>query len=558
MNNSILAVSGSSPTRLPVAEPAGHGYTVGQALVAYLERQGVSIVFGIPGVHTVELYRGLAQSSIRHVTPRHEQGAGFMADGYARSTGRPGVAFVISGPGVTNIVTPMAQALADSVPMLVISSVNEARYLGKGLGHLHELPDQQALVAQVARHSSHVNSAAELIPALDDAFARFASARPGPVHIQVPLDVFADPFDPDLVTAQPTHVAGKNVADQAAIDAATVQLATAERPVIIAGGGTKGCPELVQALADRLQAPVVQTINARGQMHGHPLRVPATPSLQAVRDLLDGSDVVLAIGSELGPTDFDIYNTGVMPVLDQLIRIDIDGEQLGRVPAEVAIRGDAADVLPRMLNGLMEIGPGGESGASSDWGAAIAAKTRHAARAELSPRYQKLVGLTETIRDTLPGSILVGDSTQLIYAANMVYGHDTPRGWFNSSVGFGALGYAIPASIGAALGNPGQQVVCITGDGGAQFTLPEITAAVDEQLSVIFIVWNNFAYQEIADAMEAADIAVVGCDPTPPNFADIARACFMPFTQCSDDPTELAAALAVPAEPGPRMIEIQL
>lgn len=130
--------------------------TVGEALVEELAARGVQHVFGIPGVHTVELYRGLGRSDLRHITPRHEQGAGFMADGYARVSGRPGVAFVITGPGLTNTLTPMAQARADSVPMLVVSGVNESGSLGHGMGHLHELPDQHALAKMVALKSEHV------------------------------------------------------------------------------------------------------------------------------------------------------------------------------------------------------------------------------------------------------------------------------------------------------------------------------------------------------------------------------------------------------------------
>ena len=163
--------------------------TIGEALVRDLEARGVRVVFGIPGVHTVELYRGLGGSKIRHVTPRHEQGAGFMADGYARVSGNPGVAFVITGPGVTNTLTPMGQARADSVPILVISGVNRLASLGKGLGHLHELPDQRGMTALVARSSERVEKAGDLAGALDRAFAGFATARPGPAHIEVPLDV---------------------------------------------------------------------------------------------------------------------------------------------------------------------------------------------------------------------------------------------------------------------------------------------------------------------------------------------------------------------------------
>jgi len=161
--------------------------TCGEVLVHLLESYGVDHVFGIPGVHTVELYRGLARSSIRHVTPRHEQGAGFMADGYARTRGKPGVCFIITGPGMTNITTAMGQAYADSIPMLVISSVQSRSQLGGGRGKLHELPNQSALVAGVAAFSHTLMSAAELPSVLARAFAVFQAGRPRPVHIEIPL-----------------------------------------------------------------------------------------------------------------------------------------------------------------------------------------------------------------------------------------------------------------------------------------------------------------------------------------------------------------------------------
>ncbi|TIT28697.1 MAG: hypothetical protein E5W86_05175, partial [Mesorhizobium sp.] len=167
--------------------------TIGEALITLLEAHGVDTVFGIPGVHTVELYRGLARSRIRHVTPRHEQGAGFMADGYARASGRPGVAFVITGPGLTNTITAMGQARADSVPMLVISGVNATDTLGKGLGFLHELPDQRGMMEKVALFSHRITEAEELPGVLARAFALFSSSRPGPVHIEIPTNVMVKP-----------------------------------------------------------------------------------------------------------------------------------------------------------------------------------------------------------------------------------------------------------------------------------------------------------------------------------------------------------------------------
>ena len=525
--------------------------SVGEGIVAYLEAKGVSTVFGIPGVHTIDLYRGLGNSTIRHVTPRHEQGAGFMADGYARASGQVGVAFVITGPGVTNIITAMAQARADSIPMLVVSSVNEGRYLGQGLGHLHELPDQLALCRQVALRSEQLDDPAQLTPVLESLFAELEHGRPGPVHLQVPLDVLAMKVDGPITVGhrgdRPSDFSAEQVEEMAA------RLSNAERPVIVAGGGSISASADLQALAEALHAPVVQTINARGEMHGHPLRVPASPSLQAVRDLLAEADTVLAIGTELGPTDFDVYNTGTYPELPGLLRIDIDPKQLERHRADQTISARGELVLPELVR-LLE----SNSESTPGWGAHRAEATRTAARAELSPKYRHLVSLVETVRDQLPGSIIVGDSTQLLYAANLYYGHDSRRGWFNSSVGFGALGYAIPASIGAALGAPERPIVCLIGDGGAQFTLPELMTAVDENLPIIVIVWNNFAYEEIADAMRSDGAEVVGCDPTPPDFTHLARACSVRHRACSDDATALASVLAGCDRTGPVLIEIQV
>lgn len=526
-----------------------NGMSIGEALIQYLEERGVAVVFGIPGVHTLEMYRGLGSSKIRHITPRHEQGAGFMADGYSRASGKLGVAFVITGPGVTNILTAMGQALADSIPMLVVSAVNEARYLGKGLGHLHELPDQQGLCEKLALRSEHVNRAEELIPALNSIFEDLSNKRPGPMHIQVPLDVFGQVFM--LPVGEPESIVSKFPDKQDLLEAKT-KLAEAKRPVIIVGGGSLLAADQVKKLAEALNAPVVQTINARGQMNKHRLRVPASPSLKAVKELLEASDVILAIGSQLGPTDFDIYNTGETPPLNNLIRIDIDQQQLHRHPSQIGLLGRAQDILPFLLDGLSS------KTETQNWGERKAKAVCMTARTELSPAYAHMVEMVETIRDTIPGSIIVGDSTQVIYAANLYYGHDHLRGWFNSSVGFGTLGYAVPAAIGASLAQPNRRVVCITGDGGVQFTLTEMMTAVDENLPIIFLIWNNFASQEIANAMSDVDIKPIGCHPNPPKFEYIALAYSMPYMKCENRVSDLENALnAHSYQQGPVLIEIQ-
>ncbi len=227
---------------------ATHSPTVGEALVTMLEQAGVDTVFGIPGVHTIELYRGLAASSIRHVTPRHEQGAGFMADGYARGTGRPGVCFVITGPGLTNTLTAMAQARADSIPMLVISGVNATTTLGKGRGHLHELPDQAALASSVALWSHTLTDPSQLGSVLQKAFATMTSGRPGPVHIEIPTDVMKLPAA-DQAFEVPASIPQRPTSAELA--AAAELCAGARKPAILIGGGAVRLAMLFDGLPKR-------------------------------------------------------------------------------------------------------------------------------------------------------------------------------------------------------------------------------------------------------------------------------------------------------------------
>jgi acetolactate synthase-1/2/3 large subunit len=499
------------------------------------------VVFGIPGVHTIELYRGLSGGGIRHVTPRHEQGAAFMADGYARVSGKPGVAFVITGPGLTNALTAMAQARADSVPILVISGVNRRASLGKGLGLLHELPDQAAMVRALCP-SFQVDRPEALDDVLTQAFAALTAGRPGPVHIEIPTDVMPLPCPQPLAPAAAEH------APLPDLTAAVLRLAHAQRPVILAGGGARGADAALRALAERLDAPVVQTVNARGLMHGHPLAVPASPSLNAVRALIAASDQVLALGTEFGPTDYDMYVRGGLPDLSGMIRVDLCADQLARHPAALTLQADAGKVMSALLPQLA---------AKTAQGAARAAAARDEARAELSPAMRDQLAMLEAIRASVPGSIIVGDSTQPVYAGNLYYDHDRAGGWFNAATGYGALGFGPGAAVGAALAAPGTPVICLVGDGGLQFSPGELRTALDEKLPVTFVVWNNAGFQEIADAMVDAGTEVIGCTPSPLKMRPFAEACDLPFASVPPDPDALRQALA--ARPsGPNLIEVRV
>ena len=527
--------------------------TCGEALVTLLEHYGVELVFGIPGVHTVELYRGLAASTLRHVTPRHEQGAGFMADGYARVTGKPGVCFIITGPGMTNIATAMAQAYADSIPMLVISSVNATRQLGGGAGRLHELPSQRGVFAGLTAFSHTLLNADELPQVLARAFAVFASERPRPVHIEIPLDVIVAPACG--MTSGAAVLPAKPAGALTALDAAAALLASARRPLILAGGGAiEAAPEL-RALAERLHAPVALTINGKGLLpRGHALSIGSTQSLPATRTVVREADVVLAVGTELGETDYDVVFDGGFAIDGKLVRIDIDSQQAMRnFPPDVAIAADAKLALAA-LDARLATRP--LQPRDAGWGALRVSAVRAAVNAGYDAPTRAQAALFDTVSDTLPDAVIVGDSTRPVYAGNFVFEAAVPRSWFNSSTGYGTLGYGLPAAIGARLAAGNRPVICLIGDGGLQFTLPELASAVEAAVPVIVLLWNNRGYAEIRKYMVERDIEPIGVDIYTPDFLALARG-FGCCAASADTPALLANELKQAAgRHVPTLIEI--
>ncbi len=532
--------------------------TCGEVLVKLLEGYGVDHVFGIPGVHTVELYRGLAGSSIRHITPRHEQGAGFMADGYARTRGKPGVCFIITGPGMTNITTAMGQAYADSIPMLVISSVQSRDQLGGGRGKLHELPNQAALVSGVAAFSHTLMSAADLPQVLARAFAVFDSARPRPVHIEIPLDVLVEPAD-FLLPGRPVRGSRAGAAPQAVAQMAE-RLASARRPLILAGGGALVAGAALARLAEHLQAPVALTINAKGLLPAsHPLQIGSTQSLPATRALVAEADVVLAIGTELAETDYDVTFKGGFEIPGSLLRIDIDPDQTVRnyLP-ELALVADAELAAEALLDALQALP---QPVHESTWGVARVANLRKVLAADWDQPTLSQTRLLSAILERLPDAILVGDSTQPVYTGNLTLDMEQPRRWFNASTGYGTLGYALPAAMGAWLGSAEQAVeraptVCLIGDGGLQFTLPELASAVEAQVPLIVLLWNNQGYEEIKKYMVNRAIEPVGVDIHTPDFIGVARALGAAAENVADI-AQLQAALGQAVErKGPTLIQV--
>ena len=484
----------------------------GRAVISLLEAYGVDTVFGMPGVHTLELYKGLAASPIRHILVRHEQGAGFMADGYARATGRPGVCVLISGPGVTNAATAMGQAYSDSVPMRVLSSVNASADLGMGRGRLHEITSQQAVTAPLTAFSGTALRAGEVPGLIARAFTAFASARPRPVHIALPLDVLTEPADFAIEARSPPPLPSPS---PHGIREAAGLLHQASRPVMIAGGGSIACADTLARLAVALRAPVIVTNAAKGVMaDDHPLCLGATLSLAPVQDLLASADLVVAVGTELAETDSWMDR---LPITGKLIRMDIDAMVAqGDYPANVVLMGDAGLGLAALEDAVDET-------ACTITAAELEAVRKKCAQA-MSPLSRSHMQVLDVMRGALPeDAIVVTDMTQIAYTGNTYYACTRPRSWFHPN-GYGTLGYALPAAIGARLGAPHRAVVALAGDGGLLFTIQELATAAELRLPLVIVLWNNDGLGQIRDDMIAKGIPEVGVNPRNPDYQALARA----------------------------------
>ena len=519
----------------------------GEAIAGLLEEYGVDTVFGIPGVHTLELYKGLAGSDIRHILPRHEQGAGFMADGYARASGRPGVCFVITGPGVTNIATPMGQAWSDSVPMLVISSVNETEHLGRGRGRLHEITDQRAVTAPLTAGSGLALNSEEIPLFLHKAFSSFTASRPRPWHLSAPLDVLAAMAGGDW---QVGAMAPAPVPEPRQVETARDWLAAAKRPMILLGGGAVGIArEEIVKLAESLGAAVVTTTAGKGIFpESHPLSLGGTLSLEPVQRFIAAADVILILGSELAETDW--WADRMPDLAGKTVRVDISPEQLAvNHEPDLPVRADAGAFVAA-LGGVQGSLPG-------DRQRAAIAEARQQMASSWGPLARKHIAVLDVIRAGLPkDAVIATDMTQIAYTGNNAFPVDRPRCWLHP-VGFGTLGYALPAAIGAKLAQPERATVALAGDYGFQFTLPEIAVAVELELPLPILLWNNDGLGQIQQGMVDRGNPEVGVHARNPDFLALARAYGAEAVR-ADSLAGLADALKKAlAALGPTLIEIR-
>ena len=496
--------------------------TCGEATIRLLARYGVETVFGIPGVHTLDFCRGLDTSGaeaarVTHVQARNEQGAGFMAEGYARATGKPGVALVISGPGVTNAATALGQCYADSLPMLLLSAEAASSSIGKGWGVLHEVSEQRAVTQPLTALSATARRAADVPELMAQAFSIFASERPRPVHISIPIDVQAelveDTWAPVAPPSRPAPRAGLT-AEAAAL------LKDAKRPLIMSGGGAWQAAGDLTAVAERLGAAVVASTAGKGVVpDDHPLSLSASTVRPEVQAFIGEADCILAVGTELSETDSFVDR---LDIGGKLIRADIDPRKMNDLyPADLAIVADAA---PAMAGLAKELG-GHDGAAARAESEAVVRDLRAAIAANLSKSERQHARLLSALKDCAPeDTVFAGDACQLVYTGAFAMPVTAPRRWFYPA-GYCALGCALPNAIGAKLALPARPVIALAGDGGFMFTVQELMVASELGLPLPVIVWENGGLKQIQDDMDSRDIARVGVEGANPDFLLLAQAC---------------------------------
>ena len=506
--------------------------TGGEAVVRSLTAHNVSTVFGIPGTHNLAVYDALREASgIRHILARHEQGAAFMADGYARVSGQVGVCLSTTGPAALNTLASLGTAFSDSSPVLCIASQIPAAGIGLDKGFLHECSDQLASFGPVTKWSARADTVAAIPDVMREAFARMQADRPRPAAVEVPCDVL-DAFD-DVTIPEPA-VALRPEADEEQIEQAARLLREARRPVIWAGGGviTSDASAELKQLAERLQAPIFTTVLGKGAIaDDHPLAAGSTILHPAAREFLDECDLMLAVGTRFTEEETDRWG---LRLPDPLIHIDIDREEIDRnYPATVGVVGDARASL-RQINAQMQTAskPGGRPaplrGATQKQGswerAAEVAGLRQRILSYCQARAPEGVELVQTLRAALPReTIVVSDLTVAAYWCRRLLDIYEPRTnvypW-----GFCTLGFGLPAAIGAKVARPESPVVVLCGDGGFLFNCQELAAAVQFNVPIVVLVFNDSAYGVLRPQQEMRYGGAHAVDLVNPDFIALARA----------------------------------
>ena len=520
--------------------------TGGQALIRSLQREGVRIIFGLPGVQLYHALDALHDApDIQLITTRHEQATAYMADGYARAGGGIGAALIVPGPGLLNAAAAISTAYSASSPILVISGQIERDLIGADRGILHEVNDQQDCIRPITKHARRIMSPTETPAAVHEAFRQLTTGRPRPVEIEMPPETMAEPGPVTLL--EPEGYPRPAAADDAVAEAAQI-LAQAQRPLIWAGGGViaSGASAALAQLAERLQAPVITTAEGKGALDDrHPL---ALGALRLRNDPIAKEephfDVILGIGSRMA---FPAWLDG-----QKVVQIDIDPAELGRNwPDTYGLTGDARAVMQQLDARLSELIPAPRPSYTAE--TAALRERRRAAALRPEPQESYLNALRAAVPDD---GILVSGMTQLGYYARAFWPTYAPRTFLTSGYS-GNLGYAYPTALGAKVACPDRPVVAVCGDGGFLFNSQELATAAQYNIAAVAVVFNDNAYGNVLrDQVTQFSGRAVGAELHNPDFVKLAEAYGVRATR-AQGPEALTTALrkALTAN-APALIEV--
>ena len=470
--------------------------TGGMAIVEALIANGVDTLFGLPGAQLYALFDALQQrqQSIRTVGARHEQACGYMAFGYARSTGRPGVYAVVPGPGMLNTTAALATALACNAPVFCITGQVPAAFIERGRGHLHELPNQLATLRSLVKWAARIECPADAPRLINEAFRQMLSGRPGPVAVEMAWDSMGS-------TALVTPLAGAAIAAAPApaaaeVEAAAKLLVASKRPLIMTGSGAQHASAAVLALAEELAAPVAAFRGGRGVLaEDHELAI----SAYAAFGLWPQIDALIGIGTRLEMPY--MRWTGMMTLIDRpsppphMIRIDIDPAEMHRLKPHAGIVADAEIGTRTLLAAIQSLKRPGSGATDSAWRPRVTS-AKIAARAQIE-KVQPQLAYLDVIRELLPrDGFFVPELSQVGFTSYFGFAVLTPRTYVSEGYQ-GTLGFGFPTALGVKIAHPDRVVMSVTGDGGFMFAVQELATAVQERIGLVILLFNNRSYGNV-------------------------------------------------------------
>ncbi|KAI3490386.1 acetolactate synthase large subunit [Enterobacter asburiae] len=540
-----MAISGTTSTK--------RRFTGAQLIVHLLERQGITTVAGIPGGTVLPLYDALSQSTqIRHVLARHEQGAGFIAQGMARTQGKPAVCMACSGPGATNLVTAIADARLDSIPLICITGQVPSSMIGTDA---FQEVDTYGISIPITKHNYLVRDISELPQVISDAFRIAQSGRPGPVWIDIPKDVQTAEIEIDVLPEPGERAPAPEFSADSVRDAAAM-INAAKRPVLYLGGGAINAADEIRQFAEKANLPTTMTLMALGMLpKAHPLSLGmlGMHGARSTNYILQEADLLIVMGARFD--DRAIGKTEQFCPNAKIIHVDIDRAELGKIKQpHVAIQGDVAEVLAQLI-------PQTDAAERADWRQLVADLQREfpgAIPTEGDPlsHYGLINAVAACVDDS---AIITTDVGQHQMWTAQAYPLNRPRQWLTSG-GLGTMGFGLPAAVGAALANPDRKVICFSGDGSLMMNIQEMATAAENQLDVKIILMNNEALGLVhqQQSLFYKQGVFAATYPGMINFMQIAAGFGLHTCDLNAEEDAHAALQAAISRPGPALIHVRI